>query len=114
LTVLEHYGFNRPEQFKGRKGYEYYQEGAKAAAALTEDQIAEDFLSYHIWGTPEQCYEKMMKVREHIGCTGYNTVFKYADMPYEEAERNVKLFASEVIPELAKVPDPEVLAEAAE
>ena len=107
-TVLDHYGFNRPQQFKGRKGYEYYEKNAQQG--LDDDAIAEDFLTYHIWGTPEQCYDKIMNVRDHIGCAGFNTVFRYAGMPYDEAERNLRLFSRTVLPELVKLPDPAPLA----
>ena len=112
-TVLDFYGFNRPEQFKDIKGYEYYEEGAKIAAQMKADDIAEDFMKMHVWGTPEQCFEKMMAVREQVGCTAYNMVFRYADMPFEEAERNMRLFAREVMPQLKKVPDPQSLMAAA-
>jgi alkanesulfonate monooxygenase SsuD/methylene tetrahydromethanopterin reductase-like flavin-dependent oxidoreductase (luciferase family) len=112
-TVLQHYKFNDPANFKGRKGYEFYQKGAEIQAQMSEEAIAEDFMKYHIWGTPEQCFEKIMAVREQIGCTGYNLVFRYADMPFEESERSLRLFSSKVLPELLKVPDPAALVEAA-
>ena len=36
----------------------------------------------------------------------YTGVFSYAGMPVEEAERSMKLFAREVMPELKKLPAP--------
>ena len=105
-TVLEHYGFNKPENFRGKKGYEYYVQGAEAQQKMKEDEIAENFMKFHVWGTPEQCYDKIMNIRGHVGCSGFNGVFRYAGMPYQEADRNLKLFAKKVLPELRKVPDP--------
>jgi alkanesulfonate monooxygenase SsuD/methylene tetrahydromethanopterin reductase-like flavin-dependent oxidoreductase (luciferase family) len=106
-NVLGHYGMDKPKNFEGKKGYENYLEGAKVQAAMDPDVIAENFMKLHLWGTPEQIYEKVMTIRSHIGNTGLNCVFRYADMPYDEAERNIKLFAKEVLPEIKKIPDPD-------
>ena len=34
---------------------------------------------------------------------GYMAILSYSGMPYAEAERNMRLFASSVLPELKKV-----------
>jgi hypothetical protein len=54
-------------------------------------------------GTPEQCYEKIVDVRRRVGNEHFVGVFSYAGMPYDEAERNMRLFAAEVMPELKKL-----------
>jgi hypothetical protein len=38
-----------------------------------------------------------------VGHNGYMAVCSYSGMPWDEAERNMKLFAEEVAPELRKV-----------
>ena len=45
-----------------------------------------------MWGTPEQCYEKILTSTADRQ-SGFVGVFCYAGMPYEEAERNMRLFA---------------------
>lgn len=105
-TVLDHYGFNKPEKFAGKKGYEHYAKGAEAQAKMKADDIAQAFLEMHVYGTPEQCYEKILHIRNKVACNAFTGVFRYADMPYEEAERNLRLFASAVLPELKKLPEP--------
>ena len=73
------------------------------------------FMSVQFWGTPEMIYEKIMNTHKLIGCDTFSGVFSYAGMEIEEAERNMKLFAKEVMPELKKVeplveaPEPEEL-----
>ena len=65
--------------------------------------VADFFLNLQVWGTPEQCYEKIMDIRSKVGNDAFVGVFSYAAMAYEEAERNMRLFAREVMPELKKV-----------
>ncbi len=105
-TVLDHYGFNKPEKFAGKKGYEHYAKGAEEQAKMKADDIASAFMEMHVYGTPEQCYEKILNIRNKVACNAFTGVFRYAGMPYEEAERNLRLFAGEVMPELKKLPEP--------
>jgi hypothetical protein len=58
------------------------------------------FLNLQVWGTPDQCMEKVMTIRSKIGCNTFTGVFCYGGMPYDEAERNIRLFASDVMPRL--------------
>jgi len=39
-------------------------------------------------------------IRERVGCDTFVACFRYAGMPVDEAERSMRLFASEVMPEL--------------
>jgi len=45
--------------------------------------------------------EKILDIRTRMGCDTFVGVFSYAGMPWEEAERSVRLFAREVRPTLA-------------
>ena len=58
------------------------------------------FLNLQVWGTPEQCVEKVLASRSKVGCNAFTGVFCYGGMPYDEAERNIRLFASDVMPRL--------------
>jgi hypothetical protein len=64
--------------------------------------MVEFFLSLQIWGTPEMCYEKIIDVQRRTGAEAFTGVFSYAGMPYDVAEANMRLFATEVMPELKK------------
>ena len=52
------------------------------------------------WGTPEQVLEKVEFIRDKVGIAGFTPNFSFAGMPVEDAERSVRLFAAEVLPEL--------------
>lgn len=66
------------------------------------------FMDLQVWGTPEQCYEKILMIREKVGMGGFNGVFTYADMPFDVAEKSYHLFSKEVLPRLKDIPEPEV------
>jgi alkanesulfonate monooxygenase SsuD/methylene tetrahydromethanopterin reductase-like flavin-dependent oxidoreductase (luciferase family) len=102
-TVLRHYELTS-DHLKHTKGYEYY--GRMSEIARDKggaDALTEFFLGLQIWGTPEQCLAKILDVRSKVGCDTFVGVFSYAGMPYDEAERNVRLFAREVMPALQSV-----------
>lgn len=102
-TVIRHYEL-KADHLAKTAGYESYgklQELASQAGG--EDLVTEFFLSLQVWGTPEQCYQKILEIRERMGNEAYVGVFSYAGMPPEEAERNQRLFARAVMPELKKI-----------
>jgi alkanesulfonate monooxygenase SsuD/methylene tetrahydromethanopterin reductase-like flavin-dependent oxidoreductase (luciferase family) len=101
-TVLKHYEL-RGDHLSAIRGYESYARMQEIASeAGGEEAMIQFFMSLQIFGTPEQCYEKVVDVQKRIGGNAFNGVFSYAGMPYDEAERNMRLFASSVMPELKK------------
>ena len=99
-TVLRHYELAAGHLSK-TKGYEYYGRLSEIAREKGgTDALTEFFLSLQIWGTPTQCLEKIHDVRSRMGADTFVGVFSYAGMPYEDAERNMRLFARSVMPEL--------------
>jgi len=102
-TVLRHYEL-AAGHLAQTKGYEYYARMSEIARERGGgDALTEFFLNLQIWGTPAQCYERIMDVRTRVGSDAFVAVFSYAGMPLAEAERNMRLFAREVMPELKKV-----------
>jgi alkanesulfonate monooxygenase SsuD/methylene tetrahydromethanopterin reductase-like flavin-dependent oxidoreductase (luciferase family) len=98
-TVLDHYQFAGDHLAK-TKGYEYYGKMSEKIAQYGTDKVIDYFMNLQVWGTPEQCHEKILDVRRRVGNDTFVGVFSYAGMPYEDAERNVRLFAREVLPAL--------------
>ena len=102
-TVIKHYEL-KGDHLAKTSGYESYgrlqelvnQENGPAA-------MIEFFLGLQVWGTPEQCFEKIVDIEKRIGGNTFNAVFRYAGMPFEESERNLRLFAQKVMPELQKL-----------
>jgi alkanesulfonate monooxygenase SsuD/methylene tetrahydromethanopterin reductase-like flavin-dependent oxidoreductase (luciferase family) len=108
-TVLDHYQFQGDHLAK-TKGYEYYGKMAEKITEYGTDTVIDYFCNLQVWGTPEQCYDRILDIHRRTGNSHYVGVFSYAGMPYEEAERNIRLFAKEVMPQLRKL---DVLAAAA-
>jgi len=98
-SVIEHYQF-KGEQYASVKGYEHY---AKMSVELRRDgpvEVIDDFIDVQVWGTPAQCLDKALAIRELVGCETFLPVFGYGGMPAEVAMRSMELFAREVMPPL--------------
>ena len=110
-SVLAHYQF-AGDHLKTMKGYEYYGKFSEKIATYGADGVIDFFVDLQVSGTPEQCYEKIVEIRRRVGNDHFVGVFSYAGMPYDEAERNMRLFAKEVAPQLQKLgpPPPPVTA----
>jgi alkanesulfonate monooxygenase SsuD/methylene tetrahydromethanopterin reductase-like flavin-dependent oxidoreductase (luciferase family) len=111
-SVLDHYQF-AGDHLKTTRGYEYYGKFSEKIATYGEDGVIDFFVDLQVAGTPEQCYEKILDIRSRVGNDHFVGVFSYAGMPYDEAERNMRLFAAEVMPALQKLgpaPPPAPLA----
>ncbi len=67
------------------------------------EKMAEFFVGLQVWGTPEQVYDRIVTIQENTRADHYMGVFSYAGMPHDEADRNMKLFAREVMPELQRL-----------
>ena len=102
-TVLDHYRFHE-NHLKGQKGYEYYGRFAENIQSQGVDSAIEFFLNLQVWGDPDQCYDTIVRNAERIGAEAFVGVFSYAGMPADEAERNMRCFADEVMPRLKAVP----------
>jgi alkanesulfonate monooxygenase SsuD/methylene tetrahydromethanopterin reductase-like flavin-dependent oxidoreductase (luciferase family) len=101
-SVVKHYEM-RSDHFEQTKGYEYYKRLTETIANEGVDAMAEFFMSLQVWGTPEQCYEKIRDIHSRTDCCGFTGVFSYAGMKEQVARNNLELFAREVMPELKKL-----------
>ena len=101
-SILQHYEL-LDDYLSKLRGYESYKPVPKAANPETADKMTEFFLSLQIWGTPEQCYERIVEFKKRTGAEAFTAVFSYGGMPYDLAERNMRMFAQEVMPELKKL-----------
>ena len=107
-TVLDHYQF-QGDHLAHTKGYEYYGKMAEKIHQYGTDTVIDYFMNLQVWGTPEQCYEKILDIHARTGNSHYVGVFSYAGMPYENAEQNMRCFAKDVMPALQKL-DPKTVA----
>jgi len=104
-SVIRHYELDGDHLGRTR-GYESYAR-TQAIARESADAMIDFALSLQVWGTPAQCIERILEIRRRIGHDHFVGVFSYADMPREEAERNLRLFARSVAPELRALSAPQ-------
>ena len=107
-----HYEF-LGEHFKTVKGYDAYQQKAEIARKGGLEGAVAGFMQAASWGTPDKILRGLEERRKIVGDFELNVAFRFGGMPYEVAERGLKLFAKEVLPVL-KAQSPAVARHAAE
>ena len=95
-----HYEWDEPTHFLEATGYEHYAQAAERRLDSTPEQLARESALTQVWGTPGQCLEKLRFIQRMTGAREFVVVFKYGTMPYEVAERSMRLFAEGALPAL--------------
>ena len=98
-TVLKHYELAGDHLTK-TKGYESYGAMQQMVRGGGADAMIDFFLGLQIYGTPDQCVDRIVDFAGRLGAETFTGVFSYAGMPYDLAEQNLRLFASDVLPRL--------------
>jgi alkanesulfonate monooxygenase SsuD/methylene tetrahydromethanopterin reductase-like flavin-dependent oxidoreductase (luciferase family) len=98
-SVLDHYKF-ADDHLARTRGYEYYGKMAEKIQTYGTGTVIDYFMNLQVWGTPAQCYERILDIHARVGNSHFVGVFSYAGMPWDEAERNLRCFAREVMPAL--------------
>ncbi len=96
---FHHYEF-LGEHFKTVKGYDSYQQKAEIARQSGLDGAVDGFMRAASWGTPDKILRGLEERRKLVGDFELNVSFRFGGTPLEVAERGLKLFAKEVLPEL--------------
>jgi alkanesulfonate monooxygenase SsuD/methylene tetrahydromethanopterin reductase-like flavin-dependent oxidoreductase (luciferase family) len=99
-SALRHYEFHDADHFKAAGGYDFYAKMAEARKRVGEEKVVEVFARNQVWGTPSQCIEKLRTIRATTDAAEFVGVFTYGDLPREQAESSMRLFAEEVLPVL--------------
>lgn len=95
-SALRHYELTS-DHFATTKGYEHYAAMAQALQGSPE-VMGQVWVDNHVWGTPEQCVEKIRAVNDKVDPAELVIVGRYGGMPVDEAEASLRLFADEVLP----------------
>ncbi|SUZ62459.1 uncharacterized protein METZ01_LOCUS15313 [marine metagenome] len=101
-SIMDHYEF-RSDHLKTTTGYEYYGKFTEKIEQYGNQDVKDFFLDLQVWGTPEQCFEKIMSTRARIGNESFLAAFSFGGMPYAEVEKSMRLFAEKVMPRLKQV-----------
>ena len=100
-SVIQHFDL-RGDYLRMAGGYEYYASLSDDINAYGRNALQDFFVSLQVAGTPEQCLQKIMDINGYTGANSLVAFFSYGGMPYGDAERSMRLFASEVMPALKK------------
>ncbi len=94
-----HYEF-LGDHFKTVKGYDAYQQKAEIARQGGLDGAVKGFMQAASWGTPDKILRGFEERRRVVGDFELNVAFRFGGIPYEIAERGLKMFAKEILPVL--------------
>ena len=100
--VVKHYELTGAH-FATTVGYEYYADVAARLRAEGADGYTEFFMELQVYGTPQQCYDRIANIHAQSDCCGSISAFKFGGMPYADARASMRLFAREVMPQLRKL-----------
>jgi alkanesulfonate monooxygenase SsuD/methylene tetrahydromethanopterin reductase-like flavin-dependent oxidoreductase (luciferase family) len=98
-TVLKHYELTGTH-FEKVEGYEHYAQGARAMRERGEDSAADFYTELQVFGTPDECVDKIAKIAEDTGTDHFLGVFSYGGLAHDEAMRNLGLFNDKVQPRI--------------
>jgi alkanesulfonate monooxygenase SsuD/methylene tetrahydromethanopterin reductase-like flavin-dependent oxidoreductase (luciferase family) len=96
---FHHYEF-LGEHFAKVKGYDSYAQKAAIAREKGFEGAVGGFMEAVPWGTPDRILRQIEDMRQTIGDFELNVAWRFGGVPYEIAERGLKLFAREVLPVL--------------
>jgi alkanesulfonate monooxygenase SsuD/methylene tetrahydromethanopterin reductase-like flavin-dependent oxidoreductase (luciferase family) len=102
FDLVKHYDFGG-DHFANLKGYQNYAEISEVFKSAGMDNAAAGYVEANTYGTPAEIVEKIRARRELVGDYHLNVVFSYGGIPFDKAEASMRRFASEVIPEVAKM-----------
>ena len=99
ISIMEHYEM-ASDHFREMKGYGDYADNAQLLRDANMEDAANAFVDINSWGTPRQILEKMENRRGFLGDFDLSVSVSYGGMTTEEAEKSMRLFSGEVLPEL--------------
>ncbi len=99
VTVMEHYEM-ASDHFRKLKGYGDYADNAELLRESGMEDAANGFVEINTYGTPREILEKMEQRKGQIGTFDLTVQVSYGGLTGEQAEKSIRLFAKEVLPEL--------------
>ena len=98
-TVLKHYELSG-SHFDQTAGYEHYAKSAQSMRERGEDAATDFYTELQVFGTPDECVDKIAYITEETGSDHFLGVFSYGGIAHDEALRNLQLFNEKVQPRL--------------
>jgi alkanesulfonate monooxygenase SsuD/methylene tetrahydromethanopterin reductase-like flavin-dependent oxidoreductase (luciferase family) len=89
---------------RDRMSYSDFVEAVQNRATPENHSQVQAFIDKQIWGTPEQCLEKVRALQEASGATNISFQVQYGDVTNEVALANLHLFAKSALDKLHTIP----------
>ncbi|WP_020495777.1 LLM class flavin-dependent oxidoreductase [Sciscionella marina] len=89
--------------FNELKGYEHYAQ----MGAVSQDAVDKAWIDNCIWGTPDQCIEKITRLCEVFHPAEFMLTGRFGNMPRAVSARSLDLFAREVLPAVHEIKEQE-------
>lgn len=83
------------------KGYEHYKD---MSSMVTTENMAAAWVDNCVWGTPEQCIEKLRALCDAFHPEEFMLTGRYGSMPKDVSQASLDLFAKEVLPAVQAIP----------
>jgi hypothetical protein len=96
---VEHYEL-MSDHFSTVKGYNAYAQKSEIARKTGLEGMTEGFMKAGVWGPPDRILRELETRRQVVGDFELATSFRFGGIPYEVAEKSIRLFAKEVLPVL--------------
>ena len=97
----QHYGITRGDH-AGVNGYEHYAKMGAMLKQMDAEVMLDNTTAPHIYGTPETCVRRIRALGDKFKTNHFAAIFSDGGIPAEMAERNIRRFAAEVLPELRR------------
>jgi alkanesulfonate monooxygenase SsuD/methylene tetrahydromethanopterin reductase-like flavin-dependent oxidoreductase (luciferase family) len=82
------------QNVSGYEAYSRFADRGENTAADAQNAAIADM----VCGTPDQCIAKIQEISDLIHPKQWNFDFKFGNLPLEQAEKSIRLFAKEVLP----------------
>jgi alkanesulfonate monooxygenase SsuD/methylene tetrahydromethanopterin reductase-like flavin-dependent oxidoreductase (luciferase family) len=102
-SVVDHYEI-AGDHFARTAGYEHYATGAAALRQHGLDPGRQAFAGLQLAGTPTEVTAQIADLAPRLGVGSFLAVASYGTMSPAEAERNLRCFATDVLPALRALP----------
>jgi len=98
-NLLKHYEL-KGSHFEQTRNYEYYEQISRQLNSHETSQSERFFADLQVYGTPDQCIDKVAAIKEMTGCSEFIAYFSYSGLAQHDVQGSLELFHDKVQPKL--------------
>ena len=106
FDLLNNYAQMIWDGFDRSAGYDAFTASKAASASEADLATVDRFIENQIYGTPEQCLERVRALQEQTGAKNISFQVQFGDISHAEALECITLFAEDAIDKLHSIPAP--------